>query len=148
MVRAGATVVWSTYSLNRDARRYGDDWAEFRPERWAAALKQPNKDATNTTTTAVGSTANEERRGNRLGGGHDDAIELGENWREFFMPFGSGPRTCLGQAMVQTEVTYVLVRLLQAFPSLAMDAAEVGVPFREAKAVSFYNEGGVNIRVN
>lgn len=83
-----------------------------------------------------------------LGSGNGNTIEIGENWREFFMPFGSGPRTCLGQAMVQTEVTYVLVRLLQEFPSLSMDAADVGVPFREAKAVSFYNEGGVNIHVN
>lgn len=86
--------------------------------------------------------------GNRPGCSATDAAEIGENWREFFMPFGSGPRTCLGQAMVQREVTYVVVRLLQEFPTLGMDDAEIGVPFKEAKAVSFYNEGGVNIRVD
>lgn len=146
MVRAGATVVWSTYSLNRDARRYGHDWAEFRPERWAAALTRSNKDAT--TTPVVGSNRDREEQVDRIESGNDDAIEIGENWRDFFMPFGSGPRTCLGQAMVQTEVAYVLVRLLQEFPRLSMDAADMGVPFKEAKAVSFYHEGGVNIRVD
>lgn len=65
------------------------------------------------------------------------------------MPFGSGPRACLGQKMAQTEVSYVIVRLLQAFPSLmgARDEAE-RTPFREAKAVSFCNADGVWISVN
>lgn len=80
-------------------------------------------------------------------GSNADTIEIGEDWRDFFMPFGSGPRTCLGQAMVQTEVAYVLVRLLQEFPSIVIDEEDVDRPFKEAKAVSFYNEGGVSIRV-
>lgn len=146
MVRAGATVVWSTYALNRDPRRYGEDWAEFRPDRWAAALttrSNTDKDAATIAEYAKGVASDRLRSP-----GTTEAIEIGENWRDFFMPFGSGPRTCLGQAMVLTEVSYVLARLLQEFPSLAMDAADVGVPFKEAKAVSFYNEGGVNIRVN
>lgn len=49
--------------------------------------------------------------------------------------------------MVQAEVTYVIVRLLQEFPVLAMDAADAERPFREAQAVSFYNEGGVRIQL-
>ncbi|CAN8101932.1 unnamed protein product [Discula destructiva] len=144
IVRAGATVVWSTYTLNRDSRRYGDDWAEFRPERWAATLARPK----DTNTVVAGSTADARGEGDMPQGNAADAIEIGDNWRDFFMPFGSGPRTCLGQVMVQTEVMYVLVRLLQEFLSLSMDVADVGVPFKEAKAVSFYNEGGVSIRVN
>lgn len=60
----------------------------------------------------------------------------------FFMPFGSGPRTCMGQQLVQAEVGLVLVRLLQAFSELK---CEDPVPFREAKAVSFYNCNGTLI---
>lgn len=64
------------------------------------------------------------------------------------MPFGSGPRSCLGQHMVQTEVAYVLVRLLQAFAAITADEADAGKPFSEAEAVSFYNREGVRIRVS
>ncbi|KAF3766855.1 cytochrome P450 [Cryphonectria parasitica EP155] len=101
-ITAGTTVVWSTYSLNRDPRLYGEDWAAFRPDRWTTA-------------------------------------------RDFFMPFGSGPRACLGQQMVQTEVMYVVVRLLQEFSQISMAAGECNKPFKEAKAVSFYSDGGVHI---
>lgn len=78
-----------------------------------------------------------------------DDTKIGEagNWRDFFMPFGSGPRSCLGQQMVQTEVAYVLVRLLQEFSVITMDDAVAAVPFKEARAVSFYNDGGVHIRI-
>lgn len=70
-----------------------------------------------------------------------------ESWRGFFMPFGSGPRTCLGQQMVQAEVSYVIVRLLQEFAHLEMEEGHKGKPFREAKAVSLYNADGVRIMV-
>lgn len=56
-----------------------------------------------------------------------------------FMPFGSGPRTCMGQQLVQAEVGLVLVRLLQAFSELRCEDTR---PFREANAVSFYNCNG------
>lgn len=154
MVRAGATVVWSTYSLNRDPRRYGEDWAEFKPDRWATLLRPTKSSNSNITTAATtttsgaesGSSPDAKRQDGGLGSTAHVA-EIGEGWRGAFMPFGSGPRTCLGQTMVQTEVTYVLVRLLQEFPTLAMDESDAARPFREAKAVSFYNEGGVNIRL-
>lgn len=64
------------------------------------------------------------------------------------MPFGSGPRSCLGQHMLQKEVKYVLVRLLQEFSVITVDDADAGKPFKEAEAVSFYNREGVRIRVN
>lgn len=65
------------------------------------------------------------------------------------MPFGSGPRECLGQQMAQAEVKYVIVRLLQEFPSLmgTREEAEHKL-FREAEAVSFCNADGVWVSVN
>ncbi|KAK3180015.1 hypothetical protein K4F52_008593 [Lecanicillium sp. MT-2017a] len=57
-----------------------------------------------------------------------------------FLPFGSGPRACMGREMALMEVSYILVRLLQEFPILkGEDTRE----FKEAKAVSFYNANGV-----
>lgn len=135
IVRAGTTVVWSTYSLNRDPRWYGDDWAEYRPERWAS-LGWPRAAHPTAATAGEGGT------GTDIGGG-------GETVRDFFMPFGSGPRLCLGQQTAQTEVSYVVVRLLQEFPYLMGTREETEhTAFREAKAVSFCSADGVWVSVD
>ncbi|KAJ4408679.1 hypothetical protein N0V82_009633 [Gnomoniopsis sp. IMI 355080] len=170
VVRAGTTIVWSTYALNRDPRTYGEDWAEFRPDRWASLLQVKSSSTVSTTTTttttttvttqeaaedttaATTTTTIDAKRESEKMGSTTAAGEIGEGAggkrRSAFMPFGSGPRTCLGQTMVQAEVTYVVVRLLQEFPTLAIDEADAEKPFKEAKAVSFYNEGGVRIRLS
>lgn len=184
-VRAGATVTWSTYALNRDPRWYGPDWAAFRPERWQAsgsnnggggALKKARHlhptttNGPSTTTTTTTSPPAEECKGkdSTLVGDvgdttdgardpHDDVV-VGPptRWRDFFMPFGSGPRSCLGQQMVQSEVAYVVVRLLQEFQAIRADRGGVDddgnepsrpTIWKEAKAVSFVCAGGVLISV-
>lgn len=106
-VDAGTSVVWSIYALNRSPAYYGDDWAEFRPERWEGlrpAAACPN-----------------------------------------FMPFGSGPRSCIGQEMAQREIAYVLLRLLQAFGEMESRDKR---PFREAEAVSFYSAHGTMVAMS
>lgn len=177
VVRAGATVIWSTYSLNRDPRRYGPDWAAFRPERWASGssggvkFHQANGSITTSTVGVDGTTTSraECKGASALVGGVGDTTDarhlsdvVGPKWRDFFMPFGSGPRSCLGQQMVQFEVAYVIVRLLQEFQEIRVGGVdddddddaqrfEHGIEprqtFREAKAVSFYNADGVLISV-
>ncbi|KGQ12786.1 Cytochrome P450 52A11 [Beauveria bassiana D1-5] len=109
VVRAGTTIVWSVYALNRNPAHYGDDWAAFRPERWCE------------------------------GGASSSAHAA------YFMPFGSGPRSCIGQQMAQTEISYVLVRLLQAFGTLE---SRDDRPFCEAEAVSFYNAHGTMVEMS
>lgn len=104
-VASGTTIIWSVYSLNRDASYYGTDWADFRPERWQS---------------------------------------LERSSRNFFMPFGSGPRACMGREMAQMEVSYILVRILQEFATLKCEDSR---PFEEAKAVSFYNEHGTLVSI-
>lgn len=153
MVRAGTTVVWSTYSLNRDPRTYGEDWAEFRPDRWAKSSTTVTTTTTKTQAAAEEGSPDAKRESEKPSSITTAAAAAGElsegaGKRSAFMPFGSGPRTCLGQTMVQAEVTYVVVRLLQEFPTLAIDEADAEKPFKEAKAVSFYNEGGVRIRLS
>lgn len=41
------------------------------------------------------------------------------------MPFGAGPRNCLGQQLALLETSYVTIRLLQTFNSLKADSGEV-----------------------
>ncbi|KAJ6557405.1 hypothetical protein DFH09DRAFT_545281 [Mycena vulgaris] len=39
-----------------------------------------------------------------------------------FLPFNAGPRICLGQQFAYSEMSFVLIRLLQSFSSFALDA--------------------------
>ena len=41
-----------------------------------------------------------------------------------YFPFNGGPRTCLGQDFALMQVSYTIVRLLQAFPNLALPLDE------------------------
>ena len=61
------------------------------------------------------------------------------------MPFGSGPRICMGQQMAQTEISYTIVRLLQEFVTIE---SKDDRPFKEARAVSFYNAYGTMVLIN
>ena len=59
--------------------------------------------------------------------------------KDSFTPFGSGPRQCIGQQVALSRISYVIVRLLQAFSQIESRDER---PFKEAKAVSFFNGHG------
>ncbi|OAL42769.1 cytochrome P450 [Pyrenochaeta sp. DS3sAY3a] len=42
-----------------------------------------------------------------------------------YIPFGVGPRTCLGMDFALTEAAYTIVRLLNEFPTIALPGDEV-----------------------
>lgn len=83
--------------------------------------------------------------------GPDADVFRPERWADLsrigwaFMPFGSGPRICLGQQFALTEALYVLVRLAQMFETLEGD----GSPYparKEANATLRYSDG-VNVKM-
>merc|ERR1711972_1136218 len=41
-VSRGSTVAWSTYAMGRSKRIWGEDAAEFKPERWLAMQVAPD----------------------------------------------------------------------------------------------------------
>ena len=65
--------------------------------------------------------------------GPDADIFRPERWEECkkpdqfgwaYFPFSGGPRACLGQDFALLEVSYTIVRLLQAFPRIRLPADE------------------------
>ena len=65
--------------------------------------------------------------------GEDAASFIPERWGESakpeqfgwaYFPFNGGPRSCLGQDFAVSEISYTLVRLLQAFPMLKLPRDE------------------------
>lgn len=75
---AGTTVLVSPYLLHRDAARWQAP-AAFRPERWAGVLSQ-------------------------RGGAAAALSGLGPNGA--YVPFGAGPRNCIGTGACQYSVAH------------------------------------------
>lgn len=80
--------------------------------------------------------------------GKDAAEFRPERWADtavgwLFLPFGSGPRICLGQQFALTEALYVLVRLAQMFPTLVGHDTEY--PPRKTSGAIIRHHNGVNV---
>lgn len=84
-----------------------------------------------------------------------------------FMPFGGGPRICLGMQFAYNEASFMLVRMLQVFEHLTVAQAEAApagslppeewksMKGRQAKekihplvAVTMYSKGGIWLRMH
>ncbi|KAI0475564.1 cytochrome P450 alkane hydroxylase [Xylariaceae sp. FL0804] len=106
-VAGGTSVLYSAYALHRRPDLYGADAELFRPARWDddERLRSP-------------------RSGAGAGAGAGPAAAALPHLAFVFMPFGAGPRSCLGMDFALTEASYTVVRLLRHFPSLGLPPGE------------------------
>ncbi|KAJ7056650.1 cytochrome P450 [Mycena amicta] len=83
-----------------------------------------------------------------------------------FLPFNGGPRICLGQQFAYNEMSFILIRLLQAFESISLDFSAwspshqvplewAGQPgrkgverFRPQAHLTMYTMGGMWVKMN
>lgn len=88
LVPQGTLAIYHYFVMHQRPDIWGDDAREFRPERWEERKRKATAD------------------GGGGGGG-------GTAWD--FLPFGGGPRNCIGQQFALLEASYAMVRLLQCF---------------------------------
>ncbi|CAG9461287.1 unnamed protein product [Pedinophyceae sp. YPF-701] len=87
----GTTVLISPYLMHRDAR-YWDRPGDFRPDRWYEFLRGPGRGRGQLGSMALMS-------------------NLGPNGA--YLPFGAGPRNCIGTRFALVETTLLLATILQ-----------------------------------
>lgn len=61
-----------------------------------------------------------------------------------FMPFGGGPRICIGSAFAMTEITCVLATLLRAMDMSIVNDAEIW----PQAGVALYPRNGIRVRIS
>ncbi len=54
-----------------------------------------------------------------------------------FLPFNAGPRICLGQQFAYNEMSFIIIRLLQAFEGFELDES-MGGKFCPKLTLTFY----------
>ncbi|KAL7748789.1 hypothetical protein RI367_005702 [Sorochytrium milnesiophthora] len=121
---AGTRVHFDMLCLHRDTSIWGDDAMQFRPERWETMTfdhDDGKDDAGSHYRRDSGVDVldpthyNRERRHSHSHGMTGNVPVLPAQHNYSWLPFGAGPRICLGQAFSLMEIRVVLAVILQRY---------------------------------
>ncbi|KAF5834729.1 cytochrome P450, partial [Dunaliella salina] len=102
-LQAWTTVLVSPYLLHRDPAVWGPDSTDFRPERW-------------------------QQWQDEAGGGGFMALLSGLGPNGAYLPFGGGPRNCIGTYFAMQEAILVIATVLQLYRLMPPHQASFPVP--------------------
>lgn len=140
-VAAGTNLRMWLHVAHRDADFWGGDAATFRPERWFEDRPSGLKESSSST---AGGESGE-------GGGDGAATTtrsaagsgLKPGWH--YVPFGGGPRICLGQQFALAEMQFVLYRLAREF--VAIEAEDPDREWVEKMGITVSSFEGTRVRL-
>ena len=116
-VKKGTVLTTSFYALHRLPQIWGADAESWRPERWL----QPNSS---------------------VQGGEEGLIKVG-HWT--FLPFGGGPRICVGMQLALTEVGYAIGRVVERYAQL--ECRDLVWEFVEEWKITTVSRNGAKMRL-
>lgn len=117
VVRRGSTVAYHIYAIGRMESIWGEDWAEFRPERWLEEGEE--------------------------GEGRRKKVFVGKDPYSYPV-FQAGPRVCLGKEMALLQMKRMVAGVLRRFrvvPTAAEEFEPVLLPYLTGRM-----EGGLAVR--
>jgi cytochrome P450 len=130
----GTTVLVSPYLLHRDPRWWGGpvDATAFRPRRWLDLAGRASESESSSSPSTTGPLWPAALR------------DLGPNGA--YVPFGAGPRVCIGTGFAMMEAVLVLAALLARYELLPAPSAEAP-PFPRPAAVLTLRPEAVPLRI-
>ncbi|XWS30407.1 hypothetical protein CRYUN_Cryun24cG0114800 [Craigia yunnanensis] len=102
-------ILLSIYSMGRSKEIWGEDYLEFKPERWISELGK-----------------------------------IVHKPSYMFIPFGTGPRVCLGKDMSMKQMKTVVINVLQKYEVELVKNQTVSV---SSKSISLYTQHGLKVRI-
>lgn len=128
LVPRGTLAIYHYYIMHSRTDLWGDDALEFRPERWEEKRKKQRRDAAGGSGSGRGT------------GTTTTTTTTSSSWD--FLPFGGGPRNCIGQQFALLEAGYAAVRLLQRFRRVESRDAR---PWTESIGATVSSQYGVQV---
>ncbi|XWS30408.1 hypothetical protein CRYUN_Cryun24cG0114900 [Craigia yunnanensis] len=102
-------ILLSIYSMGRSKEIWGEDYLEFKPERWISELGK-----------------------------------IVHKPSYMFIPFGTGPRVCLGKDMSLKQMKTVVINVLQKYEVELVKKQTVSI---SSKSISLYTQHGLKVRI-
>ncbi|XVE67861.1 hypothetical protein DITRI_Ditri09bG0021800 [Diplodiscus trichospermus] len=110
-VGRNARILLSMYSMGRNREIWGDDYLEFKPERWI----------------------------------NSESGKIVHIPSYMFVPFGAGPRVCLGRDMSFKQMKTVVINVLRNYQVQLVENQVVSL---SSKAIALHTVHGLKVRIN